>query len=65
MFLTRGSLLQEDGCTYIQLCYGTVYMQQYKQSTYKTTYTAACKTRYTTPVYTSVFLKMKLWIQNT
>jgi hypothetical protein len=33
-------------------------------STYKTTYTDVCKTYYTIPVNTTVFLKMDPWIWN-
>jgi len=49
---------------YIQVKYRVFYTHQYKQSCryksvfYKTAYIDACKTHYTKPVYTTVFLKM-------
>jgi len=57
--------LQQDGFLYIQAWYSVLYMHQYKQSsTYKTAYTDAFKTHYTTPVYATVFLKINPRAQN-
>jgi hypothetical protein len=41
-----------------------VYMHRYKQSTYKTAYTDACKTCYTVTVSTTVFPKMNPPVRN-
>jgi len=52
---------------YIQVWYSVFCMQNKKSvfdeyqthsSTYKTAYTEACRTHYTIPVYTTIFLKM-------
>jgi hypothetical protein len=44
---------------YIQVLYSVHYIHQYKQpSTYKTDYTDACKTHYTIPVRTVIYLKV-------
>jgi hypothetical protein len=37
---------------------------QTKSATYRTVYTDACKTHYTIPVYTNVFLKMNPRFRN-
>jgi len=57
---------------YIQIRYSVFYMHQYKQScrsrthcsTFKTAYTDACKTHYTIPAYTTVFLQMNPRVRN-
>ena len=49
---------------YIQVWFSVFYMHRYKQSTYKTAYTDACKAYYTVTVYTTVFLEMNPPVRN-
>jgi len=48
------------------ICFEPRKCVQYRthSCTYKTAYNDTCKTNYTIPVYTTVFLKMNPWVRN-
>jgi len=49
---------------YVQAWYSVFYMHWHQHEHYKTFYTDACKTHYTMPVFTAVFLKVNLLVRN-
>jgi len=63
-FETKGPSSGRRLC--MQVCYSIFYMHQYKQSCRLKSvleHTVACKTHYTIPVYTTVFLKINPYVR--